>query len=78
MDVTNNNPTMILLDEGAGLASEPVKTVRKNPNPAGLPEIAKHRSRLGKAFISRMRADFQKHGIAVIERVRKERPAAYL
>ena len=45
---------------------------------SGTPEIAQHRNRLGKAFIARMRADFQKHGIAVIERVRKERPAAYL
>lgn len=72
---------MTLLDEGAGLASEPVKVTGKGvskPNTAGLPAIAQHRSRLGKAFISRMRADFQKHGIGVIERVRKERPAAYL
>lgn len=71
-----------LLDEGAGLASPPVEMkglkggVTRNTK--GIPEIAQHRNRLGKAFISRMRADFQKHGIAVIERVRKERPAAYL
>ena len=36
------------------------------------------RNRLGKAFISRMRADFQKHGIATIEKVRKEKPEVYL
>ena len=47
-------------------------------NKRGLPEIAQHRNRLGKEFMARMRADFQKHGIATIERVRKEKPAAYL
>ena len=47
-------------------------------NKKGLPEIAQHRNRLGKEFMARMRADFQKHGIATIERVRKEKPAAYL
>lgn len=36
------------------------------------------RNRLGKQFISRMRADFQKHGIATIEKVRKEKPEVYL
>lgn len=36
------------------------------------------RNRLGKAFISRMRADFEKNGIATIERVRKEKPEVYL
>jgi hypothetical protein len=50
----------------------------QNRNNKGMPEIAQHRARLGKEFMSRMRADFQKHGIATIERVRKERPAAYL
>jgi hypothetical protein len=47
-------------------------------NKKGMPEIAQHRNRLGKEFMARMRADFQKHGIATIERVRKEKPAAYL
>jgi hypothetical protein len=76
---------MTLLDEGSGMSAGPVVPVKKGGvgviterNAKGLPEIAKHRARLGNAFISRMRADFQKHGIAVIERVRKERPAAYL
>lgn len=50
----------------------------QNRNNKGMPEIAQHRARLGKEFMARMRADFQKHGIATIERVRKEKPAAYL
>jgi hypothetical protein len=79
---------MTLLDEGTGISAGPVSMTKKGAvgdiqekesrNVKGLPEIARHRARLGNAFISRMRADFQKHGIAVIERVRKERPAAYL
>jgi hypothetical protein len=78
---------MSLLDEGVGISGGPVPVPRTQkkvanvnlpPVGSGTPEIAQHRNRLGKAFISRMRADFQKHGIAVIERVRKERPAAYL
>lgn len=81
----STQPAMRLLDEGAGMSAGPVAMrSRARPNLAvdgnknGVPEIAQHRARLGKAFISRMRADFQKHGIGVIERVRKERPAAYL
>ena len=81
---------MTLLDEGTGISAGPVAMYppkkgavgdiqeKESRNVKGLPEIARHRARLGNAFISRMRADFQKHGIAVIERVRKERPAAYL
>lgn len=84
MKVAETN--MSLLDEGAGMAGGPIATrsTKKEvskpsvTNNAGMPEIAKHRSRLGKMFIARMRADFQKHGIDTIERVRKERPAAYL
>lgn len=38
----------------------------------------RNRNRLGKAFIGRMRADFEKNGIATIERVRKEKPEVYL
>src|SRR5512139_4028018 len=53
-------------------------SIAVNGNKKGVPDIAQHRARLGKEFMSRMRADFQKHGIATIERVRKERPAAYL
>ena len=47
-------------------------------NRKGVPDIAQHRARLGKEFMARMRADFQKHGIATIERVRKEKPSHYL
>lgn len=82
-DVTNNS--MELLDEGTGISGGPVPVnprarpnLVKDGNKKGMPEIAKDRNRLGKAFMARMRADFQKHGIAVIEKVRKERPAAYL
>lgn len=51
---------------------------KKSLNPKGLPESAQHRNRLGKAFIARMRADFQKHGIATIERLREKNPGHYL
>lgn len=44
----------------------------------GLSPAVAERNRLGKAFIGRMRADFQKHGIATIEKVRKEKPEVYL
>lgn len=86
MERVNTSEEMDMLDEGVGLASPPV-TVRGKAgqlskgvtrNGDGMPEIARHRSRLGKMFIQRMRADFQKYGIATIEKVRKERPAAYL
>ena len=85
IDTKQITQEMTLLDEGSGISAGPVVPTKKGGvgviterNAKGLPEIAKHRARLGNAFISRMRADFQKHGIAVIERVRKERPAAYL
>ena len=85
IDTKQITQEMTLLDEGSGMSAGPVVPTKKGGvgviterNAKGLPEIAKHRARLGNAFISRMRADFQKHGIAVIERVRKERPAAYL
>ena len=54
------------------------ESIALNGNKKGVPDIAQHRARLGKEFMARMRADFQKHGIATIERVRKEKPAAYL
>lgn len=63
MEVSNNLPEV---------------SKKKSLNPKGLPESAQHRNRLGKAFISRMRADFQKHGIATIERLREKNPGHYL
>jgi hypothetical protein len=33
---------------------------------------------LGEAFIAALAEDFEKHGAAVIERVRQERPADYI
>ena len=60
------------------MSPETKKNLDVGRNKKGTPDIAQHRARLGKEFMSRMRADFQKHGIATIERVRKEKPAAYL
>ena len=54
------------------------KALDAGRNRKGVPDIAQHRARLGKEFMARMRADFQKHGIATIERVRKEKPSHYL
>jgi hypothetical protein len=54
------------------------KALDAGRNKKGVPDIAQHRARLGKEFMARMRADFQKHGIATIERVRKEKPSHYL
>lgn len=45
-------------------------------NPAGRPKGA--RSKLGEAFVSALHDDFKEHGIAAIQRVRKERPDQYL
>lgn len=45
-------------------------------NPKGRPLGA--RSRLGKAFLEALHTDFTAHGVAVIERVRQERPDQYL
>jgi hypothetical protein len=36
------------------------------------------RNKLGEAFIAALAEDFEKHGAAVIERVRQERPADYI
>ena len=65
-------------DKPLALKEQRQKSIAVNGNKKGVPDIAQHRARLGKEFMSRMRADFQKHGIATIERVRKEKPAAYL
>lgn len=48
----------------------------KSGNPAGRPQGA--RSKLGEAFLEAMLADFQKHGVGAIERVRQEKPDQYL
>ncbi len=45
-------------------------------NPRGRPKGA--RSRLGEAFLADLFEDWEEHGVAVIERVRNERPAVYL
>jgi hypothetical protein len=45
-------------------------------NPAGRPKGA--RSKLGQQFLEKMLADFEKHGIEVIENVRIKKPDQYL
>lgn len=45
-------------------------------NPAGRPKGA--RNKLGEAFLADLCADWEKHGPDAIEKVRKEKPDAYL
>jgi hypothetical protein len=45
-------------------------------NPAGRPKGS--RNKLGEAFITALHDDFQEHGVAVIAKVRDERPHEYL
>jgi hypothetical protein len=45
-------------------------------NPAGRPRGS--RSKISEAFIAALNEDFAQHGVAVIERVRTEKPAEYL
>ena len=49
---------------------------RFEPGNPGRPKGS--RNKLGEAFISAMHDDFNKHGAAVIARVRDEKPDAYL
>jgi hypothetical protein len=76
-EITTNSAMATQRSEAAMSVAQ-TKALDSGRNKKGLPEIAQHRNRLGKEFMARMRADFQKHGIATIERVRKEKPAAYL
>lgn len=46
------------------------------PNPKGRPKGS--RNKLGEAFLAAMHEDFEKHGVAVIEKVREEKPDQYL
>src|SRR6185312_2833005 len=45
-------------------------------NPTGRPRGS--RSKISEAFIAALNEDFAQHGVAVIERVRTEKPAEYL
>lgn len=45
-------------------------------NPAGRPKGV--RNKLGEAFVKALHEDFDKHGIAAVERVRAEKPDQYL
>jgi hypothetical protein len=45
-------------------------------NPNGRPKGS--RNKLGEAFVSALLEDWEKHGIAAIEKVRDEKPADYL
>lgn len=47
-----------------------------NANPRGRPKGS--RNRLGEEFVAALRADFEKHGVDVIEKVRVDAPARYL
>lgn len=53
----------------------PVGTPFKKGNP-GRPKGARHK--LGEAFLQDMLADWEKHGIAAIEKVRDTKPEQYL
>lgn len=48
----------------------------QRPEGAGRPKGS--RNKLGEAFIAAMHDDFKEHGVSVIERVRNEKPDAYL
>src|SRR5580692_6899256 len=45
-------------------------------NPAGRPKGS--RNRLGEQFIQALQADFEKHGVSTIQKVRTDRPHEYL
>lgn len=45
-------------------------------NPTGRPKGA--RSKLGEDFVKALQQDFKAHGISVIEKVREDKPDAYL
>lgn len=45
-------------------------------NPAGRPKGV--RNKLGEAFVRALYEDFEKHGVAAVERVRDEKPGQYL
>lgn len=45
-------------------------------NPAGRPKGS--RNKITELFLQKLHADFEQHGTAVIEEVRKKRPEAYL
>lgn len=49
---------------------------RFGPGNAGKPKGSRHA--LGEAFIKALHDDFQEHGVATIEKVRAEKPDAYV
>lgn len=58
-----------------GPGNPPVEHQFKAGNP-GRPKGS--RNKLGEAFIEAMHADFEEHGVAAIETVRREKPDQYL
>ena len=58
-----------------GPGNPPVEHQFKPGNP-GRPKGS--RNKLGEAFIQALHADFEEHGVAVIEEVRKDKPHEYL
>lgn len=67
-------------DSPVSTGAEPKKDTRfkpgNNANPKGRPKGS--RNKLGEAFLQALVEDFEEHGPAVIETVRKEKPDAYL
>lgn len=45
-------------------------------NPKGRPKGSRHK--LGEDFLCKLQADFEEHGVAVIQTVRTDKPAEYL
>jgi len=69
MDNTRKN------GETSGKPMPPVEHQFKPGNP-GRPKGS--RNKLGEAFVQALHADFEEHGVAVIQEVRKDKPHEYL
>lgn len=75
------NPQVAATPASTGqLQERPDFSTRFKPGQSGNPKGRKAGSRnaLSEAFISALNQDFEKHGVAVIQAVREDDPAAYL
>ena len=75
------NPEVAATPASTGqLQKRPGFSTRFKPGQSGNPKGRKAGSRnaLSEAFISALNQDFEKHGVAVIQAVREDDPAAYL
>jgi hypothetical protein len=70
-----SKPGQALVPTKVGPRRPPVEHQFKPGNP-GRPKGS--RNKLGEHFIAALCADFEKHGVKVIEKVRKKDPAVYL